>query len=307
MVLFPALLLLIGIPDQFPRGLMAGRKRVETQFQQEGRFIGQIQALLPVHGMVFQLPYVSFPETLPMHDMSDYEEMKGYLHSGTLRWSYGAMKGRETDQWLAAVSRQPVGQMVHSVVAAGFAGIYIDRFGYADRAAELEARLRALLRNEPQMRERRRTAVILSPGWEGHRFAQPPDSLGASSKSLDYPLRPLLVQAGDGAARKKRKAIREIRTGALGAGNSRSSILPSRGASLLWWKRILRLDPLLWPPVCSLIGRGVKQGFYDEQFRQTLAGGNRPFPRVIRQSVSPRMPEAVGRSRRTARQGFASL
>ena len=148
-VLLPALLLLVGIPDQFPRGMMSGRKQVEAEYKQEGRFIQQIEASVPLHSMVFQLPYLPFPENGAIHDMTDYEEMKGYLHSGSLRWSYGAMKGRETDRWLAAVSHQPLGEMLQSIAAAGFAGIYIDRSGYDDHAAALESQLGELLDEKP--------------------------------------------------------------------------------------------------------------------------------------------------------------
>ena len=198
MVVLPSLLLLIGIPDQVPRGLMSGRKQVEAQFKQEERFVRQIQAEVPLHSMVFQLPYFPFPETQPIHDITDYEEMRGYLHSGSLRWSYGAMKGREPDQWLAAVSRQPVGQMLCSVAAAGFAGIYIDRFGYSDRAAVLESKLRSLLGNEPIVSEGGRLSFFPLDGKaiDSLNRQVPPEQRG----NLDYPLRPLLIQSGVGCS-----------------------------------------------------------------------------------------------------------
>src|ERR1017187_5206697 len=161
LLVFPSLLLLIGVPDQVPRGMMAGRKQLETQYRQDGYFIRQIEGSVPSHSMVFQLPYVPFPETPPIHEMKDYDQMRGYLQSGSLRWSYGAMKGRETDRWLSAVAGQSIEQMVHSIAAAGFAGIYIDRYGYVDHAAALESQLRKLLDEEPLVSETGRLSFFL--------------------------------------------------------------------------------------------------------------------------------------------------
>ena len=59
------------------------------------------------------------------------------------------MHYRPTDRWSEEVSSQPVDEMVRSITRTGFAGIFIDRFGYADNAAALEAQLHALLRSEP--------------------------------------------------------------------------------------------------------------------------------------------------------------
>jgi len=90
-----------------------------------------------------------FPERGNINKMEDYSQLIGYLHSKSLRWSYGAMHYRQTDQWQAAVSAEPPDQMIRSVAEAGFSGIFVDRFGYADNGAALEAQLRALLKSEP--------------------------------------------------------------------------------------------------------------------------------------------------------------
>jgi hypothetical protein len=78
MVVFPTPLLVIGIPDQVPRGLMSGRKLVEAQYKQEGAFVQKIEAVVPWRSMIFQLPYFPFPEGPAVYNMTDYQEMKGY-------------------------------------------------------------------------------------------------------------------------------------------------------------------------------------------------------------------------------------
>ena len=59
------------------------------------------------------------------------------------------MKGREDDLWQREVQAKPAGKLVAALAAKGFGGIYIDRQGYADRGAELEQKLEALLGAPP--------------------------------------------------------------------------------------------------------------------------------------------------------------
>src|SRR5262249_34041228 len=99
--------------------------------------------------MVFQLPYMPFPECGPGHNLKDYELLRPYLHSTRLRWSHGAIKGRETDEWQKMVAALPAPDMLERLIASGFSGLYIDRRGYADRGAALEAALTRLLDAEP--------------------------------------------------------------------------------------------------------------------------------------------------------------
>ena len=54
-----------------------------------------------------------------------------FLHTRSVRWSYGAMKGRPAD-WAAELVGVPVADLVSRLAAAGFDGVYVDRFGYAD-------------------------------------------------------------------------------------------------------------------------------------------------------------------------------
>src|SRR5205823_302872 len=69
--------------------------------------------------------------------------------SRTLRWSYGAMKGRETDAWQAAVAARPLLELVPAVAQAGFDGLYVDRAGYEDGADQVERTLTRLLATPP--------------------------------------------------------------------------------------------------------------------------------------------------------------
>jgi phosphoglycerol transferase len=83
-----------------------------------------------------------FPEPGgPLVNMTDYEPFRGYLHSTALRWSYGAQKGREIDAWQQQVASLPAAALVAEAQRAGFSAVWVDRNGYADNGAAIEAAL----------------------------------------------------------------------------------------------------------------------------------------------------------------------
>lgn len=117
----------------------------------DAEFVRAIELSLPEQALIFQLPYVPFPEPGTRHDMKDYDHLRPYLHSRTLRWSHGAMHGRVGDVWQRLVAARPVVEMLHDLAIADFAGLYLDRAGYADRGADLEARVRAAVGAAPRV------------------------------------------------------------------------------------------------------------------------------------------------------------
>jgi phosphoglycerol transferase len=122
---------------------------MRTQFAIYADFMKQIESSVPANTMIFQLPYMPFPETPAIHKMGDYDPLLGYLHSRTLRWSYGAMRGRPGDALIREIAGKPVEPMVNALLLVGFRGIYIDRFGYEDDANNLEAQLGQVLGMRP--------------------------------------------------------------------------------------------------------------------------------------------------------------
>lgn len=132
---FCLLLLGIGILDQTSPFFTPPHEKNKIRHAQQAAFIGQVESRMPPRTMIFQLPYVPFPENPPLHRMEDYEHLGGgYLYSKELRWSYGAMKGRAGDAWQKFAVSQPVGEFLEMICRVGFEGLYIDRYGYEDGA-----------------------------------------------------------------------------------------------------------------------------------------------------------------------------
>ena len=140
-----AILLVAGIADQTSEGFVPPYEDDQRIFQSDEAFVERIETALPPTSMVFQLPYMVFPESPPMNDMRDYSHLRAYVHSRSLRWSYASMKGRPAGEWERQVAALPAAEMVRTLALADFGGIYVNRWGYADRAEAIERDLTALL------------------------------------------------------------------------------------------------------------------------------------------------------------------
>ena len=155
-----AAVLLIGILDQTTTAFVPNYEESKAEEHNDAAFVKEIEAAVPRGAMIFQLPTVSFPENPPVARMLDYDLLKGYLHSNTLRWSYGSVKGREDALWGERVTHQPLDSMVRQLAFAGFSGIYIDRYGYSDSGRTIEYQLSQLLGGSPLVSENGRLAFF---------------------------------------------------------------------------------------------------------------------------------------------------
>jgi hypothetical protein len=153
----------IGVLDQTSTAYKPAYGPIEAEYRSDGEFVAAIEERLPAGAMVFQLPYRPFPEVPGLERMADYDHMRGYLHSDDLRWSYGFMKARPGDP-SPALAEESTEQMVRDVAAAGYEGIYVDRFGYADNAAKLEGELVAATGEQPLVSPNGRLSFFELPG-----------------------------------------------------------------------------------------------------------------------------------------------
>lgn len=142
-----------GILDQVSYKLVPDYAMSQEEFSRDEAFIDEIESALPESALVFQLPYLPFPESTKVNNMNDYNHLRGYLHSDLLRWSYPTMKGRYGDVWIQEISGKPAEQMVRELADAGFQGIYINRNGYQDGGVEIEQQLAAELHVIPMVND----------------------------------------------------------------------------------------------------------------------------------------------------------
>jgi phosphoglycerol transferase len=145
-----AALLSAGLADQIPLDhLWTLRKGSVAAFDEERQLVSEVEARLPAGAMVFQLPHMTLPvDRATYPPMRYYDPGRAYLHSRALRWSWGAMIGRQHD-WGRAVDALPLPEKVRVLAESGFSGIWIDRWGYTGKErppyADLEQKLGAIL------------------------------------------------------------------------------------------------------------------------------------------------------------------
>lgn len=113
--------------DRF-RADAAFYKEVETHLTTEDPQLGRGRN-------VFTLPFVAYPESDWTQKLGSYEHARGYIHTDSLVWSFGAMKGREVDAWQREVSVQPASRMLERLVLRGFDGLIVDKRGYTPKRA----------------------------------------------------------------------------------------------------------------------------------------------------------------------------
>jgi phosphoglycerol transferase len=135
----------LGVLDQVPRQpSAAARAEIARAVQGDAHLVRELEAALPRGAMVFQLPVLGFPETAPPFRMSDYDLFRPYLHSDTLRFSYGAAKFRARSRWQRDLENLPAESLVRRLESYGFAALYLNRKGFQDRADRLLAQLERL-------------------------------------------------------------------------------------------------------------------------------------------------------------------
>ena len=97
-------------------------------------FYEKVEDSLPKEAMVYQLPFVLFPESLAVNEMQDYTQMEGYLYTDSLRWSYGGMKGRNLAARDLYAGDGQSKTFVRNILEAGFNGVVVYSEAYADGA-----------------------------------------------------------------------------------------------------------------------------------------------------------------------------
>ena len=140
----------VGLFDQVPPVPLDQFKADTTAWAGDQTYVDEIQAQVPPNTMVFQLPYVPYPEAGNLLKLADYDPLRPFLHSTDLRWSYGGVKGRALADWAASASSEPTSRMLVEIGAANFGGLHIDRAGYTASAdKKLEEELQTLTPTRP--------------------------------------------------------------------------------------------------------------------------------------------------------------
>jgi hypothetical protein len=127
-----AVILVVCTLDQAAPASLPNPAARAALWREDRAFVAKLEHRLPKDAMVFQLPVVDFPEHGSTLEMSAHDLIKeGYLHSKTLRWSTGGIRGRSGEwQWPAAKLHSR--SLLRGLAALGFSAVMLDRNGFSD-------------------------------------------------------------------------------------------------------------------------------------------------------------------------------
>ncbi|MCO4748433.1 MAG: hypothetical protein KC912_26830 [Proteobacteria bacterium] len=136
-------LVAVGLFDQTSPSPFSAKPSMA--YEQDRALLVEMEQGLPKHARVFQTPHVSYPEARPVHKEGHYAHLRGYLGGTTLRWSAGAAGGRHANTWLHAMDALPITERIAALQESGFHAVWVERRGFTDGGASIEAELTAQL------------------------------------------------------------------------------------------------------------------------------------------------------------------
>lgn len=140
------LCVLLALWDQTPplAQTKANLAELSRVVESDREFTRQIEARLPKSAMIFQVPIMEFPES-PAPGMPSYDHLRPYLHSESLRFSFGGVKGRDWLQWQQEVAKMSsLSDIIAKIQSYGFAALYVNRNGFQDKGEGLHQAMRQL-------------------------------------------------------------------------------------------------------------------------------------------------------------------
>jgi len=155
-------ILIIGMLDETTEFCEECVAKNNNIYNSDHIFIKGIENIVTPQAAIYQLPYMYFPESPAIEKLNSYDLLIGTLHSSTLKWSYGGMKGRDGDLFYRALSRAPLEKQVDVIKKLGFLGIYVDRRGYPDNGKQVEQQLTEILGNSPDLVSQDSTKIFFS-------------------------------------------------------------------------------------------------------------------------------------------------
>jgi hypothetical protein len=158
--------LAVGVFDQTSSADVPDYKALERAWDSDEVFMRRIENELGPGAAVFQLPYVFFPEAGMIVGTGPYDQVRGWLHADSLRWSWGSVRGRDGD-WQGALVRLETGEALDALTAVGFSGLMIDRAGYEDQGALIEYGYAVALGQTPQVSPDGRLVFFDLRPWAG--------------------------------------------------------------------------------------------------------------------------------------------
>lgn len=145
----------VGVRDQTAKPCKDCAANVQSVVKADKAFADTIESQLGKGAAVYQLPYISYPDTAQVGVMDTYAHMRLILNAPNLKFSYGGMMWREGDWFYRTLAKRPMADQIAVVRLLGMTGVTLNRLGYyamdeslkppamADRSAPVKQELAA--------------------------------------------------------------------------------------------------------------------------------------------------------------------
>jgi phosphoglycerol transferase len=124
------LVMVISVLDTNPVHLLPSFETTASHWHQDKKIVERLELIAKRNSMVLQLPHIEFPEGAPQGELGGYDHLRGYLHSSTLRWSFGSIKSSRQD--INLVTEPFDISDTKKLQTLGFSFIWLNASGYGD-------------------------------------------------------------------------------------------------------------------------------------------------------------------------------
>lgn len=131
------IIMVIGIMDQVRFIGDDWQSDVRIRQDEYTIYFDRVEKELERGSMVYELPFMVFPENGAIYNMADYQPFCGYLFTDELRWSYGGLIGRNSRARELYVDNGMSMEFLEGIKGAGFKAVLIDLDGYEDDGTEI--------------------------------------------------------------------------------------------------------------------------------------------------------------------------
>lgn len=154
----------LAVIDEIPATFPADASITAARFHGDRTYFQSVESALPKGSSVFILPIRRFPEEPATQGSRDYDLLIPYLQTKSLKFSYGGMKGRDSD-WQQKLIGLDGSGIVDDAIAAGFNSVLIDRLGYADHGEQIESEITKKTGVTPIVSDDQRWATFPLQAW----------------------------------------------------------------------------------------------------------------------------------------------
>lgn len=146
-VILATAMISVSVIDQTPADAASKRTENADRFKSDAAWVERIESVVPQNAPILQLPYLPFPEGSSTTGVLASDVLIPFLHTDSLRFSGGGIKGRPRADYVAALQLYSPKDISILAAASDFEGILVDTAAIPNRGLQLIAGLSQTLGN----------------------------------------------------------------------------------------------------------------------------------------------------------------